>query len=90
MSNHNPYKRFGVAMTEDTYKKTAQLADQLSMPMSRVVAEAINHFVLIKFGTELQEETRPWKQSRSQPWSRSSSPAPSSPSSTTGTPDEQH
>ena len=88
--SHNPYKRFGVAMTEDTYTKTSRLAHDLAMPMSRVVAEAINHFVLIKFGTELQEETRPWKQSRSQPWSRSSSPAQSSPSSTTGTPDEQH
>ena len=87
---HNPYKRFGVAMTEDTYTKVARLAHDLSMPMSRVVAEAINHFVLIKFGTELQEETRPWKPSRSQPSSRSSSPAPSSPSSTTGTPDDQH
>lgn len=88
--SHNPYKRFGVAMTAETYQKTRRLASDLSVPMSQVVAEAINHFVLIKFGTELQEEIRPWKASRSQPWSRSSSPAPSSPSSTTGTPDEQH
>lgn len=87
---HNPYKRFGVAMTEDTYTKTARLAHDLSMPMSRVVAEAINHFVLIKFGTELQEETRPWKPSRSQPSSSSSPSAPSGPSSMTGRPDEQH
>lgn len=87
---HNPYKRFGVAMTEDTYTKTARLAHDLSMPMSRVVAEAINHFVLIKFGTELQEETRPWKPSRSQPSSSSSPSAPSGPFSMTGRPDEQH
>jgi len=86
----NPYKRFGVAMTEDTYQKTARLAHDLAMPMSRVVAEAINHFVLIKFGTELQEETRPWKPSRSQPSSSSSPSAPSGPCSMTGRPDEQH
>lgn len=87
---HNPYKRFGVAMTEDTYTKTARLAHDLSMPMSRVVAEAINHFVLIKFGTELQEENRPWKPSRSQPSSSSSPSAPSGPSSMTGGSDDQH
>lgn len=87
---HNPYKRFGVAMTEQTYQKTRKLASDLSVPMAQVVAEAINHFVLIKFGTELQEETRPWKPSRSQPSSSSLPSAPSGPSSMTGRPDEQH
>ena len=85
---HNPYKRYGVAMTEETYQKTRRLAFDLSVPMSQVVAEAINHFVLIKFSTEIQEETRPWKASRSQPSSSSSPSAPSGPSSMTGRPDE--